>query len=41
MRTRIRAHTGGDAAVYGMAGGMPSGPVKELLYTYTDVKLKA
>ena len=28
------------AAIYGMASGMPAGPVKELMYTYTDVKLK-
>mmetsp|Transcript_90238 Transcript_90238/g.258011 ORF Transcript_90238/g.258011 Transcript_90238/m.258011 type:complete len:626 (-) Transcript_90238:160-2037(-) len=32
---------GGNAAIYGMASGMPSGPVKELMYTYTDAKLKA
>ena len=29
---------GSTAAIYGMASGMPAGPVKELMYTYTDVK---
>ena len=30
----------GSAAVYGMASSMPAGPVKQLLYAYTDVKFK-
>ena len=30
----------GSAAVYGMASSMPAGPVKQLLYAYTDVKYK-
>ncbi len=32
------ADDGSTAAIYGMASGMPAGPVKELMYTYTDVK---
>lgn len=41
----VRASTGdkvdddSSAAIYGMAGGMPNGPVKELMFTYTDIKL--
>ena len=31
----------GNAAVYGMSGSMPPGPVNELLCCYTDVILKA
>jgi len=31
----------GNAAIYGMSGSMPPGPVNELLCCYTDVILKA
>jgi sphinganine-1-phosphate aldolase len=31
---------GGKAAIYGMASGMPSGPIEELLKLYNDVVLK-
>jgi sphinganine-1-phosphate aldolase len=30
----------GKAAIYGMASGMPTGPVNELLKVYNDVVLK-
>jgi glutamate/tyrosine decarboxylase-like PLP-dependent enzyme len=32
------ANEEGNAAIYGMAEGMPNGPIKELMFTYTDVK---
>ena len=31
--------TDGSAAIYGMAGSMPAGPVNELLKVYNDVVL--
>ena len=31
----------GNAAIYGMSGSMPPGPINELLCCYTDVILKA
>lgn len=31
---------GGKAAIYGMASGMPAGPIEELLKLYNDVVLK-
>ena len=31
----------GNAAIYGMSGSMPPGPINELLKCYTDVILKA
>jgi sphinganine-1-phosphate aldolase len=38
VRASPNANEEGNAAIYGMASGMPSGPIKELMCTYTDVK---
>merc|ERR1712154_369907 len=38
-QTSCKPKAGGSAAIYGMAGSMPAGPVNELLKVYTDVSL--